>query len=131
MPNAFDLDRSAATLEVFEPKDFRPVWHPDVIAKAPEVLMDDYVLSTKAVRLLLGTEQLGGIPKPVTAQAVSALCKRGVIDWISVSPRGSRRPVRAFSRAGVEAYFAYARDGKSVPWHRLPLELRQSMGIDY
>ncbi len=124
-------DRSAATVQVFEPREFRPSWHPDVLPKAPDSLVERYVLSTKALRVLLGTEQVGGLTRPVSVQAVASLCARDRIDWISVSPPGSRRPVRAFSREGVERYFAEHRGGREVPWHRMSPELRRALGVDY
>lgn len=124
-------DRSAASLVVFTPLELRPRWDAAVLAAAPADVVERYLLSTQAVRLLMGSEEYGGHTLPVSASAVHHLCRQGRIDWISVSRPGSQRPVRAFSRDGVDTYFRFERDGVEPPWHRLPPSLRQDLGIDF
>lgn len=123
--------RGAASLIVMRPADMRPRWDPDVLEAADVDVVGRYLLSTRAVQVLLGSEGYGNEYLPVAERSIAGLCGAGLLDWISVSKPGSRRPVRAFSRRGIESYFASKRDGADVPWHRMPPDLRRQLGIDY
>lgn len=121
--------RAAAKLGTFPPADFRPRWDPDVLAAANPEVVRTFVLSTKALQVLLGTEVAGQV-RPVSLQHVHKI-DPARLDWINVARPSRRYPTRAYRRADVDAYFRHVRGIAAPPYHRLPPDLRTALGLDY
>lgn len=121
---------AAQALRTFTPAELRPKWDPDVLALADVDKVRDYVLGVAALQLLLGTET-AGVVHPVSRQAVVAHCGRGTLDWIAVGTTRKGTPERAFRRVDVDRFFEHHRGHTSPPFHRLPVELRRALRVDY
>lgn len=126
-----DGSRSAAAYQSFASGELRPKWDPRTLQRTDERVVARFVLSVRAMQLLLGSEGYGGIPAPVSAQTILGLCTSGALDWIDVAGPDAKFPVRAFDRLTVERYFDERRGGHHPPWHRLPIDVRQALGLDF